>query len=195
MPQQNGCPGLGGLEILSVKRKFCSWHRVYETRDRATIDRTFYLLTVNFLSQDQLPYWLLYRSSYIKLNHELLYFLSGIAAHINIVGAATLSILITKRYLSRFMLYSYIYIIIQFKFHYLFLIKSHLQSYPCPNKNAGFIILLTSILILLLFGESRRLNFNSNFYNIHFFLIIICFLCLGLDVIGLSWSLQFFVRV
>ena len=45
-----------------------------------------------------------------------------------------------------------------------------------PNKNAGFIILLTSILILLLFGESRRLNFNSNFYNIHFFLIIICFL-------------------
>ena len=46
-----------------------------------------------------------------------------------------------------------------------------------PNKNAGFIILLTSILILLLFGESRRLNFNSNFYNIHFFLIIICFLC------------------
>ena len=28
------------------------------------------------------------------------------------------------------------------------------------------------------------MNFNSNFYNIHFFLIIICFLCLGLDVIG-----------
>ena len=48
-----------------------------------------------------------------------------------------------------------------------------------PNKNAGFIILLTSILILLLFGESRRLNFNSNFYNIHFFLIIICFLWIG----------------
>merc|ERR1712121_315982 len=41
------------------------------------------------------------------------------------------------------------------------------------------IILLTSILILLLFGESRRLNFNSNFYNIHFFLIIICFLWIG----------------
>jgi quinol-cytochrome oxidoreductase complex cytochrome b subunit len=43
-----------------------------------------------------------------------------------------------------------------------------------PNKNAGFIILLTSILILLLFGES---HFRS--LNCCFFLIIICFLWIG----------------
>ena len=73
----------------------------------------------------------------------------------NIVGAATLSILITKRYLSRFMLYSYIYIIIQFKFHYLFLIKSHLQSYPCPNNinsfwNIGFLLGISIVLQLIM---------------------------------------------
>ena len=47
-----------------------------------------------------------------------------------------------------------------------------------PNKNAGFIILLTSILILLLFGESHRRR-NSNFCISCFFLIIICFLWIG----------------
>ena len=50
-----------------------------------------------------------------------------------------------------------------------------------PNKNAGFIILLTSILILLLFGERQRLiiRMNCNFYISCFFLIIICFLWIG----------------
>ena len=43
-----------------------------------------------------------------------------------------------------------------------------------PNKNAGFIILLTSILILLLFGESHFQTLNCSF-----FLIIICFLWIG----------------
>ena len=43
-----------------------------------------------------------------------------------------------------------------------------------PNKNAGFIILLTSILILLLFGESYFHRLNCSF-----FLIIICFLWIG----------------
>ena len=43
-----------------------------------------------------------------------------------------------------------------------------------PNKNAGFIILLTSILILLLFGESHFHRLNCSF-----FLIIICFLWIG----------------
>ena len=58
-----------------------------------------------------------------------------------------------------------------------------------PNKNAGFIILLTSILILFLFGEaiknistlSRLTYFNGNF-SIScscFFLTIICFLWIG----------------
>ena len=42
-----------------------------------------------------------------------------------------------------------------------------------PNKNAGFIILLTSILILLLFGESKLLGSAGNFYISCFFLIII----------------------
>merc|ERR1712150_184151 len=42
-----------------------------------------------------------------------------------------------------------------------------------PNKNAGFIILLTSILILLLFGESQQT------LNCSFFLIMICFLWIG----------------
>ena len=45
-----------------------------------------------------------------------------------------------------------------------------------PNKNAGFIILLTSILILLLFGES---HFHPRSLNCCFFLIIICFLWIG----------------
>ena len=43
-----------------------------------------------------------------------------------------------------------------------------------PNKNAGFIILLTSILILLSFGES---HFHR--LNVGFFLIILCFLWIG----------------
>eukprot|EP00397_Hematodinium_sp_SG-2012_P046451 GEMP01052483.1.p1 GENE.GEMP01052483.1~~GEMP01052483.1.p1 ORF type:complete len:255 (+),score=-99.60 GEMP01052483.1:305-1069(+) len=43
-----------------------------------------------------------------------------------------------------------------------------------PNKNAGFIILLTSILILLLFGESHFQTLNCSF-----FLIMICFLWIG----------------
>merc|ERR1712043_107546 len=42
-----------------------------------------------------------------------------------------------------------------------------------PNKNAGFIILVTSILILLLFGESQQT------LNCSFFLIMICFLWIG----------------
>merc|ERR1712131_97602 len=58
-----------------------------------------------------------------------------------------------------------------------------------PNKNAGFIILLTSILILFLFGEaiknistlSRLTYFNGNFSIScsSFFLTIICFLWIG----------------
>ena len=50
-----------------------------------------------------------------------------------------------------------------------------------PNKNAGFIILLTSILILLLFEESRGTvgNSNCNFYISCSFLEIICFLWIG----------------
>merc|ERR1711955_62873 len=43
-----------------------------------------------------------------------------------------------------------------------------------PNKNAGFIILLTSILILLSFGES---HFHR--LNVGFFLIMLCFLWIG----------------
>merc|ERR1711972_1313004 len=42
-----------------------------------------------------------------------------------------------------------------------------------PNKNAGFIILLTSILILLLFGEIRNLTtlclLNNNSFSLSFF--------------------------
>merc|ERR1711942_477260 len=46
-----------------------------------------------------------------------------------------------------------------------------------PNKNAGFIILLTSILILLLFGESHYSFIHRlNCMTFCFFLIIICFL-------------------
>ena len=51
-----------------------------------------------------------------------------------------------------------------------------------PNKNAGFIILLTSILILLLFGESHShgdSHFQPRSLNCCFFLIIICFLWIG----------------
>ena len=47
-----------------------------------------------------------------------------------------------------------------------------------PNKNAGFIILLTSILILLLFGELNG-HFRILSLNCCFFLIIICFLWIG----------------
>merc|ERR1712100_436037 len=56
-----------------------------------------------------------------------------------------------------------------------------------PNKNAGFIILLTSVLILFFFGEIRnlttfhRLNSNgfSNFSLSFFFLSFLSFLWIG----------------
>merc|ERR1712049_16133 len=53
-----------------------------------------------------------------------------------------------------------------------------------PNKNAGFIILLTSILILLLFGESHfqnqsKIQYSDLSLNCCLFLIIICFLWIG----------------
>ena len=57
-----------------------------------------------------------------------------------------------------------------------------------PNKNAGFIILLTSILIFFLFGEIRNLttftrlihyNNGSSFSISSFFSSIICFLWIG----------------
>merc|ERR1712017_23585 len=57
-----------------------------------------------------------------------------------------------------------------------------------PNKNAGFIILLTSILILFFFGEIRNLttftrlvhsNSGSSFFISSFFSSVICFLWIG----------------
>merc|ERR1712036_115798 len=53
-----------------------------------------------------------------------------------------------------------------------------------PNKNAGFIILLTSILILFFFGESRNLTtlcllFSNGFSISFFFLSFLSFLWLG----------------
>ena len=72
------------------------------------------------------------------------------------------------------MLYSYIYIIIQFKFHYLFLIKSHLQSYPCPNNinsfwNIGFLLGI-SIVLQLITGILLALHYtpdiNYSYYSI-----------------------------
>merc|ERR1712125_240977 len=53
-----------------------------------------------------------------------------------------------------------------------------------PNKNAGFIILLTSILILFFFGESRNLTtlcllFSNGFSLSFFFLCFLSFLWIG----------------
>merc|ERR1711874_166432 len=55
-----------------------------------------------------------------------------------------------------------------------------------PNKNAGFIILLTSILVLFLFGEIRNLttftrlmNCNNGFSPSFFFLSFLSFLWIG----------------
>merc|ERR1712232_1215191 len=53
-----------------------------------------------------------------------------------------------------------------------------------PNKNAGFIILLTSILILFFFGESRNLTtlcllFSNGFSLSFFFLSFLSFLWIG----------------
>jgi ubiquinol-cytochrome c reductase cytochrome b subunit len=55
-----------------------------------------------------------------------------------------------------------------------------------PNKNAGFIILLTSIFILFLFGEIRNITtftrlvyYNSCFSITFFFLLFISFLWIG----------------
>merc|ERR1739848_472147 len=57
-----------------------------------------------------------------------------------------------------------------------------------PNKNAGFIILLTSILIFFLFGEIRNLttftrlvhsSSGSSFFISSFFSSVICFLWIG----------------
>merc|ERR1712006_27403 len=54
-----------------------------------------------------------------------------------------------------------------------------------PNKNAGFIILLTSVLILFLFGEIRNLTtftrlMDSNGFSLSFFFLsFLCFLWIG----------------
>merc|ERR1712210_256626 len=53
-----------------------------------------------------------------------------------------------------------------------------------PNKNAGFIILLTSILVLFFFGESRNLTtlcllFSNGFSLSFFFLCFLSFLWIG----------------
>merc|ERR1712010_268288 len=57
-----------------------------------------------------------------------------------------------------------------------------------PYKNAGFIILLTSILIFILFGEIKNLttftrlvycNSGSSFFISSFFSTVICFLWIG----------------
>merc|ERR1712187_296013 len=53
-----------------------------------------------------------------------------------------------------------------------------------PNKNAGFIILLTSILILFFFGEIRNLTTlcllnNNSFHLSFFFLSLLSFLWIG----------------
>merc|ERR1712108_98329 len=55
-----------------------------------------------------------------------------------------------------------------------------------PNKNAGFIILLTSILILFIFGEIRNLttlvrlmDLNNGFSLSFFFLSFLSFLWIG----------------
>merc|ERR1712170_282343 len=57
-----------------------------------------------------------------------------------------------------------------------------------PNKNAGFIILLTSIFIFFFFGEIRNLttftrlvhcNSGSSFFISSFFSSVICFLWIG----------------
>merc|ERR1712027_105244 len=53
-----------------------------------------------------------------------------------------------------------------------------------PNKNSGFIILLTSILLLFIFGEIRNITSlvllnNNGFLLSFFFYIILCFLWIG----------------
>merc|ERR1712186_109569 len=53
-----------------------------------------------------------------------------------------------------------------------------------PNKNAGFIILLTSILLLFIFGEIRNLTTmvllnNNSFLLSFFFYSSLCFLWIG----------------
>merc|ERR1711926_2874 len=53
-----------------------------------------------------------------------------------------------------------------------------------PNKNAGFIILLTSILLLFIFGEIRNLTTlvllnNNGFLLSFFFYSSLCFLWIG----------------
>merc|ERR1711963_773004 len=53
-----------------------------------------------------------------------------------------------------------------------------------PNKNSGFIILLTSILLLFIFGEIRNITSlvllnNNSFLLSFFFYIILCFLWIG----------------
>merc|ERR1712061_839198 len=53
-----------------------------------------------------------------------------------------------------------------------------------PNKNAGFIILLTSILLLFIFGEIRNITSlvllnNNGFLLSFFFFITLCFLWIG----------------
>merc|ERR1712137_372868 len=53
-----------------------------------------------------------------------------------------------------------------------------------PNKNSGFIILLTSILLLFIFGEIRNITSlvllnNISFLLSFFFFITLCFLWIG----------------
>ena len=70
-----------------------------------------------------------------------------------------------------------------FYFSYDFLCQYAMLK-AVPNKNAGFIILLTSIFLLFIFGEIRNLTTlvllnNNGFLLSFFFYSCLCFLWIG----------------
>merc|ERR1712161_8409 len=67
-----------------------------------------------------------------------------------------------------------------------YFLRQYAMLKAVPNKNAGFIILLTSIFIFFLFGEisnlttlNRLMECNNGFSISFFFLSFLSFLCIG----------------
>jgi len=84
---------------------------------------------------------------------------------------------------------SYIYINIPFKFQYLFLIKSHLQSYPCPNNinylwNIGFLLGI-SIVIQLITGILLSLHYTPHIHYSYYSIMYI------IREVYYGWSLRY----
>ena len=94
-----------------------------------------------------------------------------------------LSFQLLREYVPGFQLQDYCSLVNSLLFHGFFLCQYAMLK-AIPNKNSGFIILLTSILLLFIFGEIRNITSlvllnNNGFLLSFFFFITLCFLWIG----------------